>query len=81
MTLLLLIWLFGAPSKVSLGFRYVYTVFILDNYLGSVKIVGLLKNNKHVHLIRWFSHIESLESTQLALTSLIGELDPQSKLL
>lgn len=41
--------------------------------LGSIKLVGLLKNNKHVHLNRWYVHIESLESTQLALASLIGE--------
>lgn len=50
-------------------------VFDVSRLPGSIKIVGLLKNNKHVHLIRWFSHIESLESTQLALASLIGELD------
>ncbi|TBU35547.1 glutamate-tRNA ligase [Dichomitus squalens] len=37
---------------------------------GSVKIIGLLKNNKHPHLNRWFLHIESLESTQLAIASL-----------
>ncbi|KAI1788380.1 glutamate-tRNA ligase [Ganoderma leucocontextum] len=37
---------------------------------GSVKIVGLLKNNKHVHLNRWFTNLESLESTQLAIASL-----------
>ncbi|KAH9900967.1 glutamate-tRNA ligase [Cubamyces lactineus] len=37
---------------------------------GSVKIVGLLKNNKHPHLLRWFSHIESLESTQAAIAGL-----------
>ncbi|KAI0707693.1 glutamate-tRNA ligase [Earliella scabrosa] len=37
---------------------------------GSVRIVGLLKNNKHVHLARWFSHLESLETTQLAIASL-----------
>ncbi|CCM00500.1 uncharacterized protein FIBRA_02534 [Fibroporia radiculosa] len=37
---------------------------------GSVKIVGLLKNNKHPHLLRWYSHLESLETTQLALASL-----------
>ena len=44
------------------------------NYVtGSVKIVGLLKNNKHVHLNRWYSHIELLETTQLALASLIGK--------
>ncbi|KAH8106901.1 glutamate-tRNA ligase [Cristinia sonorae] len=46
--------------------------FILWGSLkGSVKIVGLLKNNKHVHLNRWFAHIEGLESTQLASASLI----------
>ncbi|KAF8913586.1 glutamate-tRNA ligase [Mucidula mucida] len=39
---------------------------------GSIKIVGLLKNNKHAHLNRWFSHLESLESTQTALTALIS---------
>ncbi|KIP08865.1 hypothetical protein PHLGIDRAFT_103677 [Phlebiopsis gigantea 11061_1 CR5-6] len=38
---------------------------------GSIKLVGLLKNNKHVHLNRWYAHVESLESTQLALASLI----------
>ncbi|EKM55113.1 uncharacterized protein PHACADRAFT_173184 [Phanerochaete carnosa HHB-10118-sp] len=38
---------------------------------GSVKIVGLLKNNKHVHLNRWYTHIELLESTQLALAGLV----------
>jgi Glutamyl- and glutaminyl-tRNA synthetases len=39
-------------------------------FLGSGKIVGLLKNNQHPHLLRWFSHLESLESTQTALASL-----------
>ncbi|KAH9931716.1 glutamate-tRNA ligase [Epithele typhae] len=37
---------------------------------GSVKIVGLLKNNKHPHLLRWYSHIESLESTQAVIVGL-----------
>ncbi|OJT06095.1 hypothetical protein TRAPUB_3030 [Trametes pubescens] len=37
---------------------------------GSVKIVGLLKNHKHPHLLRWFNHLESLESTQLAIAGL-----------
>ncbi|EMD38118.1 hypothetical protein CERSUDRAFT_113249 [Gelatoporia subvermispora B] len=37
---------------------------------GNVKVLGLLKNNKHTHLVRWYSHIESLESTQLAIASL-----------
>lgn len=40
----------------------------------SVKIIGLLKNNKHVHLARWFSYLESLESTQTALASLAGSV-------
>ncbi|KAF7970233.1 hypothetical protein HWV62_24776 [Athelia sp. TMB] len=37
---------------------------------GNGKTVGLLKNNKHPHLQRWFSHIESLETTQAALLRL-----------
>ncbi|KDQ60876.1 hypothetical protein JAAARDRAFT_31877 [Jaapia argillacea MUCL 33604] len=31
---------------------------------GSIKIIGLLKNNKHPHLNRWFTYIDTLESTQ-----------------
>ncbi len=37
---------------------------------GNIRIIGLLKNNKHAHLNRWFSHLESLESTQAALAGL-----------
>ncbi|KAK0497034.1 glutamate-tRNA ligase [Armillaria luteobubalina] len=37
---------------------------------GNIRIIGLLKNNKHVHLNRWFSYLESLESTQATLTGL-----------
>jgi glutamyl-tRNA synthetase len=37
---------------------------------GSIKIVGLLKNNKHQHLSRWFTHLESLESTQSVIAGL-----------
>jgi glutamyl-tRNA synthetase len=29
-----------------------------------------LRNNGHPHLLRWFTHLESLDSTQSALTSL-----------
>ncbi|ESK81806.1 glutamyl-trna synthetase [Moniliophthora roreri MCA 2997] len=36
----------------------------------STKIIGLLKSGKHVHLVRWTSHLESLDSTQSALASL-----------
>jgi glutamyl-tRNA synthetase len=38
--------------------------------LGSVKVIGLLKQNKHVHLTRWYGHLESLDSTQSAITQL-----------
>lgn len=32
--------------------------------------MGLLKNNGHPHLLRWFTHLESLDSTQSALAIL-----------
>ncbi|THH13649.1 hypothetical protein EW146_g6591 [Bondarzewia mesenterica] len=38
---------------------------------GSIKVVGVLKNKQHLHLQRWFTYIESLPSTQLALGSLL----------
>ncbi|KAJ7087738.1 glutamate-tRNA ligase [Mycena epipterygia] len=37
---------------------------------GSSRIAGLLKNNNQPHLLRWFSHLESLDCIQTALTSL-----------
>ncbi|KAJ3728456.1 glutamate-tRNA ligase [Lentinula raphanica] len=36
----------------------------------SGKITGLLKNGKHVHVSRWYSHLESLDSIQSALAGL-----------
>ncbi|KAJ8523145.1 hypothetical protein ONZ45_g374 [Pleurotus djamor] len=36
---------------------------------GNIKAFGLLKNNGHPHISRWFSHLESLPSTQSALAS------------
>ncbi|KAF8447835.1 tRNA synthetases class I, catalytic domain-containing protein [Boletus edulis BED1] len=38
----------------------------------SIKILGLLKNGQHVHALRWFLHLESLESTQTALASIVA---------
>ncbi|KAI6045554.1 tRNA synthetases class I, catalytic domain-containing protein [Pisolithus marmoratus] len=35
----------------------------------SIRTLGLLKNGQHVHALRWFSHLESLETTQTALAS------------
>ncbi|KAJ7219583.1 glutamate-tRNA ligase [Mycena pura] len=37
---------------------------------GNGRISGLLKNNNHPHLLRWFSHLDSLDCVQTALTSL-----------
>lgn len=38
---------------------------------GSSKIIGMVKNNnQHPHVLRWFNHIDSFESTQSALTHL-----------
>ncbi|GLB34771.1 putative class-I aminoacyl-tRNA synthetase family protein [Lyophyllum shimeji] len=37
---------------------------------GSIKILGLLKNNQHLHLLRWFTHIDTLSETQNALAEL-----------
>ncbi|EAU88705.1 glutamate-tRNA ligase [Coprinopsis cinerea okayama7 len=31
---------------------------------GNIKVLGLLKNNQHTHLLRWFSHLESLKPIQ-----------------
>ncbi|KAF8590002.1 glutamate-tRNA ligase [Ramaria rubella] len=36
----------------------------------STKVAGILKNNNHPHLLRWFSHLESFETTQDALARL-----------
>ncbi|KIJ69105.1 hypothetical protein HYDPIDRAFT_179001 [Hydnomerulius pinastri MD-312] len=38
----------------------------------SIKTLGLLKNGQHVHALRWFSHLESLEATQTALASIVA---------
>ncbi|KAJ7343142.1 glutamate-tRNA ligase [Mycena albidolilacea] len=37
---------------------------------GNSRIPGLLKNNNHPHLLRWFSYLESLDSIQAASASL-----------
>lgn len=38
--------------------------------IGNIKAIGLLKNQQHTHLLRWFTYFESLPSTQSALTEL-----------
>lgn len=38
--------------------------------IGNLRLVGLLKNNQHQHLLRWYNHLESLEPTKAALTGL-----------
>ena len=37
---------------------------------GNIKILGLLKNNLHPHLLRWFSYFDSLKSTQSLISNL-----------
>ncbi|KAG6883535.1 hypothetical protein C0993_005631 [Termitomyces sp. T159_Od127] len=37
---------------------------------GSIKVLGLLKNNQHPHLLRWFTYIDTLKETQSALAEL-----------
>ncbi|KAF9052843.1 glutamate-tRNA ligase [Panaeolus papilionaceus] len=37
---------------------------------GNIKVVGLLKNNQHPHLLRWFSYLDSLTSTQQLLAEI-----------
>jgi glutamyl-tRNA synthetase len=39
-------------------------------YVANVKIQGLLKNNAHPHLLRWFSYFDTLKSTQTLLSDL-----------
>jgi hypothetical protein len=43
---------------------------LTDLYLASTKVAGLLKNNQHPHLLRWYSHLESFGSTQDAIARL-----------
>ncbi|KAJ7286154.1 tRNA synthetases class I, catalytic domain-containing protein [Mycena rebaudengoi] len=37
---------------------------------GSSRLWGLLKNNNHPHLLRWFTHLESFDAIQAAIISL-----------
>ncbi|KJA27129.1 hypothetical protein HYPSUDRAFT_132070 [Hypholoma sublateritium FD-334 SS-4] len=37
---------------------------------GNIKVLGLLKNNQHSHLLRWFSYFDTLKSTQILLADL-----------
>ncbi|THU84795.1 glutamate-tRNA ligase [Dendrothele bispora CBS 962.96] len=36
------------------------------------KFMGLLKNGRHPHVLRWTNHLESLDSAQAALASLVA---------
>ena len=68
MTLMPLIGSYGVSSKVRLftdGHCY-----SINSRIGNSRLVGLLKNNQHQHLLRWYNHIESLEPTQAALAKL-----------
>lgn len=43
---------------------------LTDVCSASTKVAGLLKNNQHPHLLRWYSHLESFKTTQDALAQL-----------
>jgi glutamyl-tRNA synthetase len=60
----------GASSKVCHSFGVLAFDAAHQFRTGNLRLVGLLKNNKHQHLLRWFNHLESLESTQAALAGL-----------
>ncbi|KAI0318828.1 glutamate-tRNA ligase [Amylostereum chailletii] len=70
------------PSLDSLDDHLAYRTFLVGHEItaadwivwgalkGNLRIIGLLRNNMHQHLLRWMSHLESLESTQSALAGL-----------
>ncbi|KAG6851300.1 hypothetical protein H0H93_011736 [Arthromyces matolae] len=37
---------------------------------GNIKVLGLLKNNQHPHLLRWFTYFDTLKETQGAIAEL-----------
>ncbi|KAF8344285.1 glutamate-tRNA ligase [Cantharellus anzutake] len=37
---------------------------------GSLQAIGVLKKNSHIHLSRWYTHLDSISSTQAVYTSL-----------
>jgi glutamyl-tRNA synthetase len=63
-----MVW--GTVKGMRCQFPYDQVRHHIYRLTGSVKLVGLLKNNQHPHLLRWFSHIESLKQTQNALSEL-----------
>ena len=68
MILLPLIGSFGVSSKARiLDDEHEH---LINSRIGNLRLVGLLKNNQHQHLLRWHNHLESLESTQAALANL-----------
>lgn len=45
--------------------------YLFHSRIGNLRLIGLLKNNQHQHLLRWYNHLESLEPTQAALANLV----------
>jgi hypothetical protein len=68
MTLMPLIGLCGVSSKVR--FFSDGHCYSINSRIGNSRLIGLLKNNQHQHLLRWYNYIESLEPTQAALAKL-----------
>ncbi len=63
------IGLCGVFSKARFSFL-TNNDFLIILEIGNLRLVGLLKNNQHQHLVRWYNHLESLEPTQAALAGL-----------
>jgi glutamyl-tRNA synthetase len=40
--------------------------------IASLKALGVLKQNKHVHLTRWYNYIDALPATQEIVTGLFN---------
>lgn len=47
---------------------------------GNLRLLGLLKNNQHQHLMRWYNHLESLEPTQASLAGLAEAKSSKARL-
>ena len=60
----------GCPQRYVILLEFSHLAIAHQFRTGNLRLVGLLKNNNHQHLSRWFNHLESLESTQVALAGL-----------
>jgi glutamyl-tRNA synthetase len=60
----------GYPERYMQRFSTFLSSILKLVCVGNIKAVGLLKNNQHLHLLRWFTFLESLAPIQEALAEL-----------